>query len=175
MKLFWYVCASFSLFFLKKKRVRWTLRRDSCLVLASLYLQVSTCTRVQLVFLHVWLCLCLHMFVCTCKSVQAASGCLRFTFPFRLSVSRLAPNEPITGSNIWCVLYGSPGSAISVDESWERCGNWAGQLSEKIQICVCIDAQRRFTMTQSLLMEWTKKRDLERSAGLWNFFHFMSL
>lgn len=129
---------------------------------ASLYLQVSTCTRVQLVFLHVWLCLCLHMFVCTCKSVQAASGCLCFTFPFRLSVSRLAPNEPITGSNIWRVLYGSPGSAISVDESWERCANWAGPLSEKIQICVCIDAQRCFTMTRSLLMERTKKRDPEK-------------
>lgn len=170
MKLF-DMFASFS--FSKKEKSQ--MDTETWFMLASLYLQVSTCTRMQLVFLHVWLCLCLHMFVCTCKSVQAASGCLCFTFPFRLSVSRLAPNEPITGSNIWCVLYGSPGSAISVDESWERCGNWAGQLSETIQICVCIDAQRRFTMTRSLLMEWTKKRDLERSAGLWNFFHFMSL
>jgi len=71
------------------------------------------------------------VFVCT-RLVQDASGFLQyFAFPFRQRLSRLAPNEPITGSSIWRVLYGSPGSTISADESLERCGGWVCQLRDK--------------------------------------------
>lgn len=80
-------------------------------------------------------CLCTHKCACLFArvSVQDASGCLwYFTLPFRQRVSRLAANELITRSSIWCVLYGSLGSTISADESWERCGEWVGQLWEKM-------------------------------------------
>lgn len=91
------------------------------------------------VYMHAWcvyrtFCPCMSdcVYVSTRVSVQDTSGCLwYFTFPFRQRVSRLAPNEPITGSSIWCVLYGSPGSTISADESWERWGEWVGQHGGK--------------------------------------------
>lgn len=55
-------------------------------------------------------------------SDQYGSDYLRyFTFLFRQRMSRLAPNEPITGSSIWCVLHDSLGSTISTDKGWERC------------------------------------------------------
>lgn len=37
-------------------------------------------------------------------------------------VSSLAPNEPVTGSNIWCVLYGSPSTTSSRRETSEGIG-----------------------------------------------------
>lgn len=116
-------------------------------------------------------CVYVHMLVCLhmCRLTVA----IMFHISIQAESNRLAPNEPITGSSIWCVLYGSPGSAISVDESWERCGSWAGQRSEKPQTCICSHTQRCFTMTQSW-MDGTKE-ELQKVGGALKPPHFMSL
>lgn len=128
------------------------------LLQVSMYVQMNT-MHVQPFFFS-----CMRLFVCKyvcclCPCVQDASGCLwYFTFPFRQRVSWLAPNEPITGSSIWCVLYGSLGSTISTDESWESV-KWVGQLGEKMHECMCIQTRRAVswlheTFFSSQIPEW---------------------
>ena len=126
----------------------------------------------------VYVCTCACLFVCAC--VQDASGCLwYFTFPFRQRVSRLAPNEPITGSSIWRVLYGSLGSTISTDESWERSGEWVGQLGERIHRYASTSTHKAVPWLHDLFgMACTKTEDAKsQSCRVWEFliFHLMSL
>lgn len=130
---------------------------------------VGVCKWIQWVCSRLFFTLCDCVYVCTCRSVPDASGCLwYFTFPFRQRVSRLAANEPITGSSIWCVLYGSLGSTISTDEGWERCGEWEGQHGEKMhRYCMCLLRHTKpfHDYMISSGVECTKAEDAKSQSG----------